>query len=100
MNMKWIIRTLSAFALVAGLASSGNCLAAGKLDLNQAGMQQLEQVKGIGPVRAREIIQYRKAHHGFQSVADLEKVKGIGAKTVARLQGKLTVGTTADHKKD
>lgn len=86
-----VTRAVMVLALVFVGFNGGACLAASKLDLNSATMKQLEQVKGIGPVRAKEIIRYRQAHHGFKSVKELEKVKGIGPKTVSRLSEQLTV---------
>jgi competence protein ComEA len=41
-----------------------------------------KQLTDIGPVKAKAIVAYRKAHGDFQSVEDLESVKGIGKKTI------------------
>lgn len=67
-------------------------LAEGPVDVNTADAAALETVKGIGPAKAKAIIEYRKANGAFASVDDLTKVPGIGDKSVAQLREQLTVG--------
>jgi competence protein ComEA len=65
---------------------------AGELvDLNSATQAQLESVKGIGPAKARAIIDYRSKMGPFRNVDDLKKVTGFGEKTVAKMRSELTV---------
>lgn len=45
-----------------------------------------EALHGIGIKKAQEIVAYREANGAFKTVADLENVKGIGAKTIAKNQ--------------
>lgn len=61
------------------------------VDLNTASEQQLRTVKGIGPVKARAILAYRTKYGSFHSLSDLRKIKGFGAKTVARLAPGLSI---------
>ncbi len=53
------------------------------LDLNCAEAADLESLPGIGPARAAAIVSARP----FFSLAGLERVRGIGARTVAGLKG-------------
>ena len=48
------------------------------LDLNQATLQQLDALPGIGPATAQAILDYRAQHGRFRSVDDLQNVRGIG----------------------
>ena len=55
------------------------------VDINSADATQLESLPGIGPAKAKAIVDYRTQNGPFQSTADLEKVPGIGPKTMEQL---------------
>ena len=80
----------------AGLSGNGgNPGSAGKQDMriniNSASEEQLETIKGIGPSTAKKIIAYRTSHGRFTSVDELLNVAGIGAKTLAKIRGSISV---------
>jgi competence protein ComEA len=54
--------------------------------LSTATVEQLDGVDGIGPTLAQRIIEYRDAHGGFRSLAELAQVDGIGEKRLATLR--------------
>lgn len=62
------------------------------IDLNTATQSELEAVKGLGPAKAKAIIEYRNANGKFKSVDDLDLVKGFGKSSVDKLRSELTVG--------
>lgn len=86
--------------LFAFFAFSGLALAA--VDLNTATVEQLDGLKGVGPVKAKAIVEYRTKNGPFKSVDDLEKVNGFGKKTVDALRTEVGVGESAkaDAKKE
>ena len=55
------------------------------LDLNSAGLADLDALPGIGPVLAQRILDRRKEHR-FASVDELGEVSGIGPALVDRLR--------------
>ncbi len=63
----------------------------GLLNINYASMEELMTLKGIGPVLAERIIQYRIRYGDFKSVDELIKIKGIGPKTLEKLRPYVTV---------
>lgn len=64
---------------------------AAPVSLNSGTLEQLETLDGIGPSLAQRIIDYRTAHGGFRSIADLDQVSGIGPARLAALRGHVTL---------
>lgn len=48
------------------------------VDINTASQKELEAVKGIGPAKAKAIVDYRKKNGNFKSLDDLKSVPGFG----------------------
>ncbi|MBP6018141.1 MAG: DUF655 domain-containing protein [Burkholderiaceae bacterium] len=66
-------------------------------DVNQANLEQLKVVRGIGPKTASLIIEERTRGGPYESFSDLsDRVKGIGPKKASALQqAGLTVGASS-----
>lgn len=56
-----------------------------KVNINLANFEQLVALPGIGKVKATAILDYRKQEGAFNSVADIQNIKGIGSKLFAKL---------------
>jgi len=65
------------------------------VNINTATQAELETLKGIGPAKAKAIIEYRKKKGSFKSVDDLQGVSGIGPATVQKLRKDMTVGSSS-----
>ena len=61
------------------------------ININTADKETLTQLKGIGPVKAKAIVDYRETHGKFHKVDELTNVKGIGPKTVEKIRAEVTV---------
>ena len=61
------------------------------INLNTATPEQLDQLEGVGPATAQKILAYRQEHGGFRSVAELDRVPGIGPARMAALKDRVTV---------
>lgn len=59
---------------------------AGPVNLNTASETELEELPGVGPVLAGQIVAWREENSGFSSVAELQEVSGIGPKSFAKLE--------------
>ncbi|WP_206098789.1 ComEA family DNA-binding protein [Paenibacillus paeoniae] len=58
----------------------------GRLDLNRATADELLDLKGIGPSKARAIAEDRERNGKFANVDDLIRVKGIGEKLLGGIK--------------
>ena len=76
----------AAGAGAAGPPGAASGPAGGKVHLSTATVDELDGVDGIGPTLAQRIIEYRDAHGGFRSLAELAQVDGIGEKRLATLR--------------
>lgn len=62
-----------------------------QVDINHAGVSELDALPGIGPVLARRIVAERDRRGGFRAPEDLLSVQGIGPKLYARLRPQVRV---------
>ncbi|MFO7651575.1 MAG: ComEA family DNA-binding protein [bacterium] len=61
------------------------------VNINTATQSELEAVKGLGPSKAKGILEYREKQGNFRSVDELDNVKGFGKASINRLRSELTV---------
>ena len=61
-----------------------------RININEAGVDELVRLPGIGPARAEALIAERKKRR-FRRPEDIMRVPGIGRKTFARLRGAIRV---------
>lgn len=66
--------------------------AAAVVNINTGDLNELTSLPGIGPIKAKAIIQYREEKGLFKKIEDLKEVYGIGPKTVARIKDDITLG--------
>lgn len=67
------------------------------VDINTATQSELEALQGIGPAKAKAIIEYRNQVGQFKSVNELSRVKGIGTNTVQKLSDQIVVSDTIEQ---
>ncbi|MDM1020798.1 ComEA family DNA-binding protein [Acinetobacter sp. VNK23] len=60
-----------------------------KISLNQANLQQLQTLNGVGEKKAQAIVEYRQKNGGFKKVDELVNVKGIGPKLLEKNKARL-----------
>ena len=75
----------------AGAGGSGSGGPGRPVDLNTASQAELEELPGVGPVLSQRILDWRAQHGRFTTVDELGEVSGVGEKTFAQLQPKVTV---------
>ena len=72
--------------------SGGNAQGQGGLvNINNATLEQLDTLPGVGEATANKIITYREENGGFKSIEDLKNVKGIGDKKFEDMKSSICV---------
>ena len=61
------------------------------VNINKAGAEDLDQIRGIGPVMAKRILEFREQNGPFKSVDDLAQVRGIGGSKLQRIKDQIKV---------
>lgn len=61
------------------------------VNINEASLEELDSLPGIGPTTAQKIIDYRTANGPFQTIEDIMNVSGIGPATFEELKDLITV---------
>lgn len=61
------------------------------VNINKATSEELQTIRGIGPVIAERIIKYRQDHGRFERVEDLDQVNGIGEAKLQKIRNEVTV---------
>jgi competence protein ComEA len=88
--MRTTFRRLASTVALASLLAIGAPLAAAeKVNLNTATQEELVALPGVGPAKAKAIIDYRTTHP-FKTVDEVKNVRGIGDHLYESLKGKIT----------
>ena len=61
-----------------------------KININEAPVELLQTLPGIGPALAQRIIEFRE-QTPFEAIEDIKKVSGIGDATFEKMKDYLTV---------
>ena len=64
-----------------------------KVNINTAGVAELEALPGIGQAKAEAIVKYREANGKFKTPEDLMQVKGVGEKVFEKISGEIETGS-------
>ena len=62
------------------------------ININTATETELETLSGIGPSKAKAIVEYRKQNGNFKTTADIKNVKGIGDGIFNKISAEINVG--------
>lgn len=62
-----------------------------KVNLNTASLEQLQEIPGIGEIRAQAILDYREEKGKFQNIEEIQGVPGIKGKTFEKIEEYITV---------
>ncbi len=87
-----IYRQFSIFFFVLALMPVFASAQASLVNINTAGVVELDTLPGIGPAYAQRIVDYRTTNGPFETKEEIQNVSGIGPTTFADLKDLITVG--------
>ena len=61
------------------------------ININSASLEELKTLPGIGDTKAKSIIDYRESNGKFNSIEDIQNVKGIGSSLYEKIKNNITV---------
>jgi competence protein ComEA len=61
------------------------------VNVNKASSTELEAIRGVGPMLAQRIIDYRTANGRFERLEDLVQVPGIGQAKFEKIKNQVTL---------
>lgn len=62
-----------------------------RIDVNQAGFEELDAIPYIGPYTANKILEYRQQHGRIHALDEIEHIKGIRLKNYEQFRNYLKV---------
>ncbi len=62
-----------------------------KVSINNASIEDLMTLPGIGEAKAKSIIEYRDANGGFKAIEEIQNVSGIGENVFAKIKEFITI---------
>ncbi len=64
-----------------------------KININEADIEELILLPGIGETKAKEIVMYRETNGYFDTIEDILNVPGIGDATLKQIQDRIAINS-------
>lgn len=94
-RMRWTCFLVACLLLVwlspVGYADPGPTGKDGRININKASVEELEQLPRVGQAVAKRIVDYREKNGSFKKVEDLRSVRGIGDKVLDQIRPSICV---------
>lgn len=71
--------------------STDNTKTSNKVNINNASVQDLMSISGIGESKARAIVEYRNQNGLFRDISEIKNVSGIGEALFEKIKSNITV---------
>jgi competence protein ComEA len=63
----------------------------GIININTAGIEELDRLSGVGPAIAQRIIDYREKNDGFRDINEIKLVSGIGESLFEKIKDQIGI---------
>lgn len=73
------------------IISSDSNISNDKISINEAGIDELTTLSGIGEAKAKAIIEYRTTNGSFKNIEDIMNVSGIGQAAFDKIKDYITI---------
>ena len=88
---KRVVTLLLVMGVVVALALPLGAEEVEKININKASVEELMQLKFVGPEFAERIVQYRAEHGPFERAEDILNVRGIGPKALEANKDRIVI---------
>jgi len=61
------------------------------VNINKAGLEELDTLPGVGPATAQKILDYRTQNGNFKSIDGIMDVSGIGPAKYSQMQALISI---------
>lgn len=72
-------------------SSNNNGNVSKRVNINNATLEELKTIKGVGDAKAKSIIEYREQNGGFKTIDDIKNVTGIGDKMFESIKEQIEI---------
>lgn len=62
-----------------------------KISINNASIQELVKIPGVGEAKAKDIVSYREKNGFFKTIEDIKQVSGIGDSLFEKIKDNITI---------
>jgi len=85
-----LLSALSLGVILPGMALAAPSAAQAQMvNINRASSEELQTLRGVGPALAARIVNYRDENGTFETLEDLQAVKGIGTAKFNKIKGSI-----------
>lgn len=74
-----------------GLYATMAMASAETVNVNEANIDQLQRIKGVGPATAQAIVEDREVNGPFENIETMTRVNGIGEATLEAMREQVTL---------
>ena len=72
-------------------SKTSQAISSNMVNINNATLEELKTLNGVGDSKAKSIIEYREKNGGFKTIEDIKNVTGIGEKMFEKIKEQIEI---------